>query len=88
MTRRMLLTLIAILTGLSWQASGVQARSMMAPAHVSAVTALATVQQAKVSAVAARPAHPVQQRAVIEAPLVSLAIAAPTVRTRIDRARE
>lgn len=84
----MLLTLIAILTGLSWQAGGVQARAIMAPAHVSAVTALATAQQAKVSAVAARPPHLVELNAALDAPLAALTLAAPTVRMRIDRARE
>ena len=51
MTRRMLLTLIAILTGLSWQ--GVTARAMPVPSQVSAVSALATVQKAKACAVLA-----------------------------------
>jgi hypothetical protein len=84
----MLLTLLAILTGLSWQGGNVSARTMAAPAQVSA---LATVKQAKASAVLARP---VAARSGAGLPLPELASAvpvsapAPAVRTRIDRARE
>lgn len=88
MTRRMLLTLIAILTGLSWQGSAVHARALPAAAQVSM---LATAQQAKVSAVAARPIS-VSTGPVVEALpeqfATQIAAPAPRVRTRIDRARE
>jgi len=88
MTRRMLLTLLAILTGLSWQGGGVSARAVPMPAQVSA---LATANQAKASAVLARP---VVARVGVGLPAAELAISvpvpapAPTVRTRVDRARE
>ncbi len=91
MTRRMLLTLIAILTGLSWQGSAVQARAMPVAVQVSAVSALATVQQAKVIAVLARPASTVLQLAPIarlEAPDSDPVAAPADVLVGIDRARE
>ncbi|MCB2063900.1 MAG: hypothetical protein KDE25_10685 [Novosphingobium sp.] len=91
MSRRMLLTLIAILTGLSWQGSAVQARAMPATTQVSAISALATVQQARVSAVLARPATRVSQilpMAAVDAPDDMRVVASAGVRLRIDRARE
>ena len=91
MTRRMLLTLIAILTGLSWQGTGVQARALPLAAQVSAVTALATVQQAKASAVAARPLADragVRETAGLAEYPADPVIPAPGVLTRIDRAHE
>jgi hypothetical protein len=87
----MLLTLLAILTGLSWQSSGVSACEMPVTTHISAATALATVQQAKVEAVLARPAEaisPVWLSIRTVAPK-KLTIARMTgARVRIDRARE
>jgi hypothetical protein len=93
MTRRMLLTLIAILTGLSWQAGGVSARAIPAPSQVSAVSALAVVQQAKASAVLARPctkSFRVRPSTRGDAPrCLWLALAPPSgALVRIDRARE
>lgn len=91
MTRRMLLTLIAILTGLSWQGSAVQARAMPVAAQVSAISALATVQQARASALMARPAMALSQTvplAVADTPGGALIVGPAGVRVRIDRARE
>ena len=91
MTRRMLLTLIAILTGLSWQGAGVSARALPEAAHISAVSALATVQQAKASAVLARPvAGGFQVAAVVapEAPKSAVLLPVSGALVPIDRARE
>ena len=91
MTRRMLLMLIAILTGLSWQGPGVQARAMPASSQVSAVSALATVRQAKVSAVAARPVIADPNSVALElAPIAQVDTVVPVaaVLPGIDRAHE
>jgi len=87
----MLLTLIAILTGLSWQGMGVSARAMPVTSQVSAVSALATVQQAKACAVLARPAASrsrIRPNARTDAPRPWLALVAPATLIGIDRARE
>jgi hypothetical protein len=87
----MLLTLIAILTGLSWQGGSVSARALPVTAQVSAASALATVQQAKASAVLARPAlADLRFMAVAssDAPTGRAVIAAPGTLVRIDRSRE
>jgi len=87
----MILTLIAILTGLSWQGAGVQARAMPVTAQVSAVAALATVQQARASAVLARPVATnwlVRPLAGAIAPISQGAPATPGVLVGIDRTRE
>lgn len=87
----MLLTLLAILTGLSWQGGGVSARAMPVTAQVSAVSALATVQRAKASAVLARPVEPGSQAMMDsagEAPIAPAAVPLFGALAGIDRARE
>jgi hypothetical protein len=87
----MLLTLIAILTGLSWQGGSVSARALPETAQVSAASALATVQQAKASAVLARPALADSRFMAVAStvsPTVRGPVAAPGTLVRIDRSRE
>ena len=91
MTSRLLLTLLAFLTGLSAQGSTVQARAMPCTMHVAAVSALATVQSARAEAVLARPAPDLD---LDRSETPSKCVAAPSsgrfpaVLTRIDRAHE
>ncbi len=87
----MLLTLIAILTGLSWQGAGVQAREMPVAASISGVSALDTVRQAKAEAVMARPLAAGSYIARVvraDEPAEQGFTAPPGVRVRIDRAHE
>ncbi|MBM3596101.1 MAG: hypothetical protein FJX31_10090 [Alphaproteobacteria bacterium] len=87
----MLLTLIVILTGLSWQGGSISPRAVLAPAQVSAGSALATVQQAKASAVLARPAgagFAVREMVTSQPVRVASAEPASGVLIRVDRSRE
>lgn len=87
----MLLTLIAILTGLSWQGGSVSARALPVTAQVSAASALATVQQAKASAVLARPAeagHATREACTSESASVTGMHPAPGALIGVDRSRE
>lgn len=91
MTSRLLLTLLALLTGLSAQGSAVHARAVPGTMQVAAVSTLATVQSAKVEAVLARPAPEMRwdraARDLIPV-LYEKGVPSPTVLTGIDRARE
>ncbi len=91
MTSRLLLTLLALLTGLSAQGSAVHARAIPSTMQVAAVSTLATVQSAKVEAVLARPALEAGKSRIAYAPvpvMLQLAVHVPAVLTRIDRAHE
>jgi len=91
MTSRLLLTLLALLTGLSAQGSALHARAIPGSMPVVAVSTLATVQSAKVEAVLARPAQEagIGRIAYAAAPVTPQpAPRFPAVLTRIDRAHE
>lgn len=91
MTSRLLLTLLALLTGLSAQGGAVHARAVPGTMQVAAVSTLATVQSAKAEAVLARPAPEMNKSRITYDPIpASLPFAAcsPTVLTQIDRAHE
>ena len=91
MTSRLLLTLLALLTGLSAQGSAVHARAVPGTMQIAAVSTLATVQSAKAEAVLARPAPDMSKSriAFVPAPAsVFLAAHYPVVLTQIDRAHE
>lgn len=92
MTSRLLLTLLALFTGLSAQGGTVHARAAMPGTMlVAGVSTLAIVQSAKVEAVLARPAPELGRGRIASKPIrVMLQSVAPipAVLTRIDRARE
>ncbi|MBV1917378.1 MAG: hypothetical protein KUG65_04870 [Sphingomonadaceae bacterium] len=92
MTSRLLLTLLAILTGLSAQGSAVQARALTATStQVAAVCALATVRGAKASAEMAMP-FDLAVFTIVEPGrfdvLTRAAVAVPAYLIRVDRAHE
>ena len=92
MTSRLLLTLLAIMTGLSAQGSTVQARAITATStQVAAVCALATVRGAKASAVMTRP-FDLAVFSFVEPGrfdiLTRAAVTVPAYVIRVDRAHE
>jgi len=92
MTSRLLLTLLALLTGLSAQGSAVHARPAAVHAtQIAAVCALTTVRRAQATAglsqFVAAPLGRLDQLAQPDK-MYRLAIPAPAVLTGIDRARE
>jgi hypothetical protein len=92
MASRLLLTLLALLTGLAAQGSPAQARGLVADsAEIGAFASANTVQARRVSV--ARAAMPGQAQAYEDADRQVTALSsegwrAPTVRPGIDRARE
>lgn len=92
MTSRLLLTLLALLTGFAIEASPAQARAQTSRAsEMSAVAALAgEVREASPAGIAPCPAVAGKARLAgkWQAPLLAAVVLAPAVRTGIDRARE
>lgn len=92
MTNRLILALLALLTGLSVQGSTVQARPMAAgTTQVAAVCALETVRIAKASAASQRPAPTAvhASRKIGEATVVDvMVVPKPGCLAGIDRAHE
>lgn len=91
MTSRLLLTLLALLTGFSAQGSAVYARVVPGTMQVAAVSTLATVQSAKAEAVLARPAPEMCKSRIAYDPIPASApvvVCSPAVLTQVDRAHE
>lgn len=92
MARRLLLTLLALLTGLAAQGSPAQARGCVADrTEIGAYAQLSAAQEQRVSAVRARVSGPVSTRDDPECPAMAMLPEtgrAPAVRIGADRARE